>query len=63
MMTPLIVDLAVKGVLEEKTLILWMPSGHSPTSYIDRSWNNVVGTVQVKSMVWHRERYGTPQAL
>lgn len=40
---PRLVDLAVRGIYGEKTFVLWIPSGHRASSYINVSWNNGLG--------------------
>ena len=61
---PHLVDLAVLGLSEGKTCILWIPSGDPETSVIDESWNQGLGPFKPAGVMSPKSHYRlTPEEL
>jgi hypothetical protein len=67
---PKVVDIAVRGIKDERTFIWIRPSGHEYISGFSQTWNTPAGRGPFKSVglmmpasIWERSRPFSPQDL
>lgn len=61
---PVVVDLAIRGLIEGKTFVLWIPMGGPETSFLDESWHGGLGPFKPAGVMSPKSHFRlTPEEL